>query len=300
MTHGMRLLPGGTFRMGSERHYPDEAPVREVAVAPFWIDETPVTNEAFSRFVKATGYVTLAEEEPKAAYYPGIRPELIRPASLVFFPAPRPISLSDPLQWWKLCEGACWHRPLGLGSSLLGLEHHPVVHVALRDAEAYAKWVGKVLPTESEWEYAARGGLKAKDYAWGNRREVAGRVPANIWHGIFPCHAEDDGPLKRTSPVGTYPPNRYGLVDMIGNVWEWTRELYGGSDAVGGCCQFGDQIHPDALSSGVTVRTMVIKGGSHLCAPSYCARYRPAARYPQPEDTSTSHLGFRCIVRLDP
>jgi formylglycine-generating enzyme required for sulfatase activity len=288
----MRFVPAGRFVMGSDEHYPEERPARPVSVDGFWIDESPVTNREFSVFAEDTGHVTLAERPPDPAQYPGILPEMIRAGSLVFTKPAGPVPLSHPLLWWRYCFDACWRRPLGPGSSLAGLEDHPVIHIALEDALAYAAWAGKCLPTEAEWEFAARGGLDGATYAWGDELEPGGRRLANYWEGEFPWrHSRPDG-FERTTPVGHFPPNGYGLFDLIGNVWEWTSDNFdrAGPDSRTGCCA------PKADVAGTTRK--VLKGGSHLCAPNYCRRYRPAARFPQPIDTSTSHVGFRCVARV--
>ena len=298
---GMRRLPGGRFQMGSDRHYPEERPARGVVVDPFWIDETPVTNAQFSRFVAATGYVSFAEIPPNPADYPGMIADLAAAGSLVFTPTAGPVNLADPLAWWRYEIGACWRRPLGPGSDLSGLEDHPVVHVAYVDAVAYARWVGKALPTEAEWEFAARGGLDGAAYAWGDELEPGGAVLANYWRGVFPRRPPPNTLWGRTSPVGTFPANGFGLLDMIGNVWEWTQDAW--SEGVGRdfgpvCCSARNAMRDHDASGDPTARK-VLKGGSHLCAESYCQRYRPAARHPQPIDTTTSHVGFRCVAHDD-
>ncbi|QQO46779.1 formylglycine-generating enzyme family protein [Paracoccus sp. MC1862] len=283
---GCAFIPGGSFLMGSDDFYPEERPVRRVTVAGFRIDRTPVTNAAFARFVAATGHVTLAERAPDLADYPGADPALLVPGSLVFRPPPGPVPLDDPRLWWAYVPGACWHRPEGPGSGLAGREDHPVVHVAHADAAAYAAWAGKALPTETEWEYAARGGFDGAAYAWGDDPAPGGRWQANIWQGAFPWQDLALDGFPRTSPVGAFPPNGYGLFDMIGNVWEWTADAFRLPGARS-CCT------PDGGATGPGV----VKGGSHLCAPNHCRRYRPAARQPQAADSSTSHIGFRCLRR---
>jgi sulfatase modifying factor 1 len=304
----MRHLEGGVFAMGSASFYPEERPVRLVRVDPFWIDEGPVTNRQFARFVDATGHVTLAEVAPDPADYPGMSPEMARAGSLLFTATPGPIDLNDISRWWQFAFGADWRHPYGEGSDLSGLEDHPVVHVAYEDAKAYARWSGKSLPTEAEWEFAARGGLDGADYAWGDELAPDGRMLANYWQGSFPdANSLLDG-WERTSPVGTYPANPYGLHDMIGNVWEWTCDWYAQPTIEkkrfkGACCvpsnprggkELGS-VDPSVPHSRIGRK--VLKGGSHLCAESYCQRYRPAARHAQPIDSSTSHIGFRCVVR---
>ncbi len=301
----MIWIPGGAFRMGSDRHYVEEAPAHGVIVDGFWMDATPVTNRQFAAFVAATGHVTMAERKPDPRDYPGALPHMLRAGSLVFNPTPRPVSLEDWSQWWSFKFGADWRHPLGPGSSIRGLDDHPVVHVAYPDALAYARWAGKSLPTEAQWEYAARGGLEGAEFAWGDELTPGGRHMANIWQGAFPFENTAEDGFERTSPVASYPPNGYGLFDMIGNVWEWTCDWYEPKhpdEALKACCiprnpRGGrEERSYDPLQPSVRIPRKVLKGGSHLCAPSYCRRYRPAARHPEPIDTSTSHVGFRCVV----
>src|SRR5262245_54281068 len=223
---GMIAIPDGTFRMGSDNHYPEEAPAHRVTVEAFWIDRIPVTNRQFKEFVRATGHVTFAEIPPDPKDYPGALPQMIRAGSLVFTPPPHPVDLRDWSQWWQFKFGATWRRPYGPRSSIAGLHDHPVVHVAYRDAEAYAAWVGKALPTEAEWEFAARGGLADTEFAWGDEFAPDGKHMANTWQGEFPRQNLKSGGYERTSPIGAFPANGYGLVDMIGNVWEWTSDWY--------------------------------------------------------------------------
>jgi sulfatase modifying factor 1 len=294
----MAWIPGGTFRMGSDDHYPEEAPAHDAEVDGFWIDRHPVTNLEFKRFVKATGHVTSAERAPDPADYPDAKPELLVPASVVFRPTTGPVDLTDHYNWWTYIPGADWRHPEGPESSLRGRERHPVVHMAHEDAEAYARWAGKELPTETEWEYAARGGLDGAEYAWGDELTPKGRHMTNAWQGEFPWQNLLNDGYERTSPVGSFPANGYGLVDMTGNVWEWTSDWYAGyGNGDSPCC--GANLREGSLSpeDPAGIPRKVMKGGSHLCAPNYCRRYRPAARMAQPIDTSTSHLGFRCIVR---
>jgi formylglycine-generating enzyme required for sulfatase activity len=302
----MRLLDGGTFLMGSNLHYPEEAPTRAVAVGPIHIDVRPVTNREFAQFVAASGHVTAAEIAPDPAAYPGMRAELARPGSLVFRPTTGPVGLDDASNGWEFRIGADWRHPLGPESSIDGLGDHPIVHVTAADAEAYARWAGKQLPTEAEWEFAARGGLHAADYAWGDTLAPGGAMLANYWQGEFPWQNTRADGYERTSPVGSYPPNGFGLYDMIGNVWEWTADWYrtwDGDLAAKPCCVPRDPrggseaASVDVATPGVRIGRRVLKGGSHLRAPNYCQRYRPAARQPQTVDTSSSHIGFRCVVR---
>lgn len=290
---GMRRVRGGSFRMGSENFYPEERPVRPATVGDFWIDETPVTNAQFARFVRATGHVTQAERAPDPADYPGIDPTLAVPASAVFTPPDHPVAPSEGLGWWQLVPGADWRHPLGPADSSETRLRHPAVHIGYADAQAYAEWAGKALPTEAEWEYAARGGLDGADYAWGDELHPGGKRMAKTWEGSFPWLNTAPETLRYTSPVGRYPANGFGLHDMIGNVWEWTVDDFvdpAVAEQGPKCCS--------AAARAATIPRKVLKGGSYLCAPDYCQRYRPAARWPQPVDTTTSHVGFRCIIRL--
>jgi sulfatase modifying factor 1 len=302
----MVWLPGGTFRMGSDRHYAEEAPVHRVTVDGFWIDRTPVTNRQFREFVRAAGHVTFAEIPPDPRDYPGALPNMLKAGSLVFNPPKHRVDLRDWSQWWTFKFGANWRRPYGPRTSLNGLNDHPVVHVAYSDALAYAKWAGKDLPTEAEWEFAARGGLDGAEFAWGDDFTPGGKQMANTWQGAFPHENLRLGGHERTAPVTAFPPNGYGIYDMIGNVWEWTTDWYSPrheADAHKACCipvnpRGGrDDASYDPCQPEIKIPRKVLKGGSHLCAPNYCRRYRPAARHPEPVDTSTSHVGFRCVIR---
>jgi formylglycine-generating enzyme required for sulfatase activity len=303
----MVWIPGGTFLMGSDHHYPEEAPAHPVSVDGFWIDQTTVTNRQFARFVAKTGHVTVAEQTPDPADYPGAKPELLIPASTVFVAPTHRVDLSNPYNWWTYVPSADWRHPQGPGSSVKKRPDHPVVHVAWQDVEAYAGWAGKQLPTEAEWEFAARGGLDGAEFAWGEEFTPEGRWMANTWQGEFPIYNTKQDGYEGTAPVGSYPPNGYGLHDMIGNVWEWTTDWYQAhadhAETSHACCTVdsprgGDREHSyDPHLPGVRIPRKVMKGGSHLCAPNYCRRYRPAARMPQAIDTATSHLGFRCILR---
>ncbi len=300
---GMVWIPGGTFLMGSDHHYPEERPSHQVKIDGFWIDHSPVTNRQFQRFIKETGYITMAERSPKPEDYPGALPELLVPGSLVFQQPNFPVELNQ-VSWWAYIPGANWRHPEGPGSSIKGRENHPVVHIACEDAEAYAVWAGKTLPTEAQWEFAARGGLEGTAYAWGDELMPGGRMMANFWLGEFPWQN-----LKThrpgTTPVALYPPNGYGLYDMIGNVWEWTQDWY--QDHHLGrkpksCCILDNprgchkQESIDSRTPEIQIPRRVLKGGSFLCASNYCRRYRPSARHAEMIDTSACHIGFRCVV----
>jgi len=295
--------------MGSTRFYPEEGPVREVAVDSFLVDRHQVTLHDFRRFVDETGYVTVAERPLDSADYPDADPSLLVPGSLVFQPTRAPVPLNDARAWWAYVPGASWRHPEGPGSDVAGRARHPVTHVAFEDAQAYATWVGKELPSEAEWEYAARGGLDGAVFAWGDEMFVNGKPLANFWQGHFPWRNTGANGWRGTSPVGTFPPNGYGLYDATGNVWEWTTDFYSSRGAGAAlrreqspCCaprnpRIDSPEHSfDAGNPGAHIPRRVIKGGSHLCAPSYCLRYRPAARQGEAIDTSTSHIGFRCIL----
>jgi formylglycine-generating enzyme len=296
----MRRVPGGDFVMGSDRHYPEEQPAHPAHVDDFWIDEHPVTNAEFRRFVASTGYVTTAETVPASADFPDADSDQLVAGSLVFRQTDHPVPLDDWRRWWQWTPGADWRHPDGPGSTLDGRDRHPAVHVSYEDALAYAAWVDKELPTEAEWEYAARAGSGVTEYAWGDEFMPRGKAMANTWQGAFPWRNDAPSGKDRTTPVGKFPPNRWGVVDMIGNVWEWTTttwtDFLTSPDAPVATCCAPQNREPEAESLGESDRR-VMKGGSHLCAPSYCARYRPAARQGQAIRSSTSHLGFRCIIR---
>jgi formylglycine-generating enzyme len=305
----MAWIPAGEFAMGSDDFYPEERPVHRVAVDGFWIDEHPVTVAEFRRFVKATGYLTWAELAPDPADYPDAEPEMLAPGSLVFHQAAGPVDLRDVRNWWRWTTGAQWRHPEGPDSTLHGRERHPVTHVAYRDAEAYAAWAGKDLPTEAQWEYAARGGLDGKTFCWGDEFAPRGKMMANTWQGEFPWQNLGLDRYERTSPIKSYPPNGYGLFDMAGNVWEWTADFFAPrhpDDAGHSCCTprnprvASPEASYDHAAPGAHIPRRVIKGGSHLCAPNYCLRYRPAARQAEAIDTTTSHIGFRCVMNEPP
>jgi formylglycine-generating enzyme len=302
----MVWVPGGTFRMGSDKHYPEEAPAHRVTVDGFWMDRTPVTNRQFREFVAQTGHVTYAERPPDPKDYLGALPHMLYAGSLVFVPPRRRVDLRDWSQWWTYMKGADWRHPQGPKTGIQGLDDHPVVHVAFCDAAAYARWAGKDLPTEAEWEFAARGGLDGAEYAWGDELSPGGKRMANIWRGEFPRENLSRRRLPRTTAVGSFAANGYGLCDMIGNVWEWTDDWFASkheADAPKACCipenprGASEAASYDPCQPSIRIPRKVLKGGSHLCAPNYCRRYRPAARHAQPIDTSTSHVGFRCVLR---
>jgi sulfatase modifying factor 1 len=303
---GMAWIPGGAFRMGSDEFYPEERPVHPVSVDGFWMSTHEVTVAEFAAFVDATGYVTTAERPLDEAAYPDADPELLVPGSLVFSPTRGPVPLDDSSRWWRYAPGASWRHPEGPGSTVEGRERHPITQVTHEDAVAYAAWAGRSLPTEAEWEFAARGGLDGKPFVWGDEFAPGGRHLANTWQGEFPWrNTLEDGYLG-TSPVGSFPANGYGLYDVAGNVWEWTDDFYTPhhQNAVDHpCCAphnprtTSPAASFDVGNTGADIPRRVIKGGSHLCAPSYCLRYRPAARQAEAIDTSTSHIGFRCVLR---
>lgn len=293
----MVLIPGGTFPMGSEDFYPEERPVHPVRVSPFLMDRSPVTVAQFARFVGVTGYVTVAERAPDPRDYPGVDRGLLVPGALVCTGSSGPVALHDPSRWWSWVPGASWRCPEGPGSPPPGdRSGHPVTQVSWADAAAYAAWAGRRLPTEAEYEFASRGGTEHAPYAWGDERCPDGRHLANTWQGPFPYWNTVEDGWPTTSPVGAYPANAYGAVDLIGNVWEWTADRWTSQHspaASSPCCVPSD---PRSPHSGPERPhdVFVVKGGSHLCAPEYCLRYRPAARQPQDRDSATTHIGFRC------
>lgn len=277
--------------MGSTGFYPEEAPIHTVTVGPIAVERHPVTNVQFAAFVAATGYVTVAEQPIDPALYPGVNADDLCPGAMVFRPTPGPVDLRDWRQWWQWMPGASWRHPFGPDSDVVDRGDHPVVQVAYPDAAAYASWAGRRLPTEAEWEYAARAG-STTTYPWGDEATSGGRLMANTWQGSFPYR--NDGALGwvGTSPVGTFAPNAFGLVDMIGNVWEWTATEFAAHHRLDAppksCCSPSGPADPSV--------NQTLKGGSHLCAPEYCHRYRPAARSPQSQDSATTHIGFRCVA----
>ncbi|MDT5325998.1 MAG: formylglycine-rating enzyme [Mycobacterium sp.] len=287
---GMSWVPSQASIVGSDSHYPEEAPAHKVQVDGFWIDDHQVTNAAFAEFVDATGYVTVAEQAVDPADFPGAPAANLQPGSMVFTRLAGPVDIRHMNLWWTWTPGASWRHPRGPRSSFTGREDHPVVHVAYADADAYAAWADRALPTESQWEVAARGGLDQAAYTWGNQPEGSRERLANYWHGKFP-YLPDTG-YGRTTAVGSFPANDYGLYDMAGNVWEWTSDWYGPDRAQGPCCASETY---DAQQPQFKIPRRVIKGGSFLCADNYCLRYRPAARRPQMIDTGMSHIGFRCV-----
>jgi formylglycine-generating enzyme len=297
----MVKVPGGTFRMGSADHYPEEAPSHTATVQAFWIDRYQVTNRQFAAFVEATGYVTVAERPLDPGDFPGAPAENLMPGSLVFTMTRGPVDLRHLDQWWRWTPGASWRQPEGPGRSNAGREDHPVVHVAYEDAEAFATWASTRLPTEAEWERAARGGLEGASFVWGDEPEQPGERLANFWHGDFPWRY-DEG-YGSTAPVGSFPANGFGLHDMAGNVWEWTTDWWSARHRdvpEVSCCTGAASPRPtiegsyDPAQPQFPIPRKVVKGGSYLCADSYCQRYRPAARRPQMIDTGMSHIGFRC------
>ncbi|HZI25755.1 MAG TPA: formylglycine-generating enzyme family protein [Chryseolinea sp.] len=309
---GMKLVPGGEFIMGTDEQesYAHERPAHHVKVKAFWIDETEVTNQQFKEFVDATGYITVAEKKPtweelKKQVPPGTpkpHDSVLVAGSLVFDPPANPVSLDDYTQWWKWEKGVDWKHPEGPASTLEGRENHPVVHIAYDDALAYVKWKGKRLPTEAEWEFASRGGNEQQRYSWGNEVTPQGKLMANTFQGSFPVmNLREDG-FGATSPVKSFPPNNYGLYDMIGNVWEWTSDWYDvnyfrtlskslANNPLGPDKPF-DPNEPYAMKR-------VTKGGSFLCANDYCTNYRPSARQGTAFDSGQSHIGFRCVKDVE-
>lgn len=303
----MRRIPRGEFLMGSDRHYPEEAPAQRVRVAPFEMDETTITNRQFAAFVADTGYVTVAERPLDPAAYPTAGPQLL-PGSLVFHMTPGPVDTRDFRNWWSWVPGACWRHPEGSGTSIKGRKDHPVVHVAFEDAEAFAAWAGKALPTEAEWEFAARGGLEGREFAWGDELTPRGRHLANTWQGAFPWQNLAEDGHAGTCPVRSFPPmvmdsTRFAATSGSGRPTGLHRgtllRVRASQRAVASDTPHDadrEKSH-DPDQPAVSIPRKVVKGGSFLCAPSYCRRYRPAARHAQMVDTGMIHIGFRCLRR---
>jgi formylglycine-generating enzyme required for sulfatase activity len=293
--NNMVWVPGGTFWMGSDEGHPDERPAHQVTVHGFWMDRTEVTNEQFDEFVKATGYVTVAEQPPDPKDFPDASPEMLVPGSVVFSPPTGEVSLENHYLWWKWMPGANWRHPEGPGSDLRGREKHPVVQVSWMDAVAYADWAGKRLPTEAEWEFASRGGLDRKAYPWGDDLTPGDRWPVNIWQGRFPIENTQGDGFRATAPVASYPPNGYGLHDLAGNVWEWCSDWYR-PDAYTTQPKLNPRGPLDSFDPAEPkVQKKVMRGGSYLCSELYCTGYRPSARMKSSPDTGLSHTGFRCV-----
>jgi formylglycine-generating enzyme required for sulfatase activity len=310
----MVWIPGGEFSMGLEdpRDHPeggmqsmdDARPIHRVYVDGFWMDRTDVTNREFARFVKATGYITVAERKPRVEDYPDALPENLVAGSVVFTPPDHPVELDNSYQWWRYVPGANWRHPLGPGSSIKGQEEYPVVHIAYEDAQAYAKWAGKRLPTEAEWEFAARGGLAGNLYAWGNDFHPHGRWMANTHQGSFPLTDAGTDGYAGIAPVAQFPPNDYGLYDMAGNVWQWTSDWYR-PDYYAQLAAAGVARNPHGPESSYdpsepTEHKRVLRGGSFLCTSQYCSRYLVGSRGKGEISSGSNHLGFRCVSDANP
>lgn len=301
---GMKWIPAGTFDMGSESHYPEEKPVGPVSVDGFWMDETTVTNEQYGEFVEATGYVTVAEKAPDPAMYPGADPAMLVPGSITFDQPRAPVPMENPMAWWAWTPGADWRHPLGPKSDLSGREQHPVTQVSFEDADAYARWAGKKLPTEAQWERAGRGGIEGAEFAWGDEIAPGGEERMNRWIGEFPWkfRPRKGGPRKPgTVAVKSYEPNPFGLYEVTGNTWEWTRTWFSDKHAepASRCCAPTDPRGPTLDQSrdpASGIPRKVIKGGSFLCAENYCSRYRPSSRIPESIESATCHISFRCVA----
>jgi formylglycine-generating enzyme required for sulfatase activity len=308
---GMVWIPGGEFSMGctdptlcvdgGHETMPDARPIHRVYVDGFWIDKTDVTNEQFARFVKATGYVTIAEQTPKAEDFPGAPPENLVAGSTVFTPTDHPVPLDDLLRWWRYVHGANWRHPAGPQSNIQGREKYPVVQVAYADAVAYAKWAGKRLPTEAEWEFAARGGLSGKVYAWGDEFHPGGKFMANTFQGQFPAIDSGEDGFAGIAPVAQFPPNGYGLFDMSGNVWQWCSDwyrpdYYATLSAAGGVARNPQGPATPFDPAEPKQKKRVHRGGSFLCTDQYCTRYMVGTRGKGEESTASNHVGFRCVL----
>jgi formylglycine-generating enzyme required for sulfatase activity len=299
-TTGMIWVPGGSFVMGSDKFYPEERPLRRVSVTGYWIDQHEVTNAEFAQFVAATGYKTVAERGLDPKLYPEVPEELRKPGSMVFFEPDPKARVRDITDWWRYVPGADWQHPKGPESSIKGLENNPVVHIAFADAQAYAQWRGRAIPTEAEWEFAARGGLDGADFSWGDEPNPDGKWMANSWQGFFPFQDDNKDGYHGVAPVGCYPANGYGLFDMIGNVWEWATDTYQPGHVAVTDGSVNPEGPPAMTKPGPAGPLRVIKGGSWLCSPNFCGRYRPAARQPQEADLGADHIGFRTILRGHP
>jgi sulfatase modifying factor 1 len=297
---GMVWIPAGDFAMGSDdESMSDARPVHRVTLDGFWMDRTEVTNRQFERFVRETGYVTVAEQAPDPKAFPGAPKELLVPGSLVFSPPVGRVSLDDHLAWWRYVPGANWKHPSGPDSSIRGLEDHPVVQVCWDDAVAYARWAGKRLPTEAEWEYAARGGLEGKRYCWGDDLMEGKTWRVNNWQGLFPNENLVEDGFAGTAPTGSFATNGYGLSDMAGNVWEWCADWYQPNyDPTPARNPTGPDSSHDPAEPGIPKR--VQRGGSFLCSDLYCVRYLPGARGKGATDSGASHVGFRCVLSPKP
>ena len=308
---GMVWIPGGEFSMGAAdppgmddvgmQATTDSRPIHRVYVDGFWMDTTPVTNEQFETFVRATGYVTVAERTPTQEEFPGVPPENLVVGSVVFSPPAHLVPLNNHFQWWSYVKGANWRHPDGPHSNVQGREHYPVVHVAYEDAVAYAQWAGKRLPTEAEWEFAARGGLTGKPYVWGGQFQPKGQWMANTYQGRFPINDTAEDGYRGIGPVAQFPPNGYGLYDMAGNVWQWTKDWYR-PDSYAQLAAYGTVARnpqgPDTPFDPAepTAKKRVHRGGSFLCTAQYCSRYMVGTRGKGEVSTGTNHLGFRCVI----
>ena len=301
---GMKWIPGGTFGMGSERHYPEEKPAGPVSVDGFWMDETTVTNEQYAAFVEATGYVTVAEKAPDPAMYPGADPAMLVPGSITFNQPRSPVPMENPMAWWAWTPGANWRHPMGPQSSIEGKEQHPVTQVSFEDADAYARWAGKSLPTEAQWERAGRGGIEDADFAWGDEIAPGGEERMNRWIGEFPWkfRPRPGGSRKPgTVAVKSFEPNPFGLYEVTGNTWEWTSTWFADKhgEPTSRCCAPENPRGPSVDESrdpASGIPRKVIKGGSFLCAENYCSRYRPSSRIPESIESATCHISFRCVA----